>query len=127
MSYVIMREGDWKLFHLQSIWDSWVLISKSLFGVCVVLFISLSLWGSLVRHASLSVYMLDDLDKKKKKGTESLSQGVKTWVLHFHLLALQPKLNWTADPPEGAVPGFDLTLSKKAATLIMPLDLTFRC
>lgn len=47
------------------------------------------------------------------KGTETLSQGAKAWALRFHLLALQRKLNWTADPPEGAVPGFDLTLYKK--------------
>lgn len=43
------------------------------------------------------------------KGSETQSQGLETWVLLFHLLALWPKLNWTADPPEGAVPGFDLT------------------
>lgn len=47
------------------------------------------------------------------KGTESVSQGWETWLLSFHLLALQPKLNWTADPPGGAVPGFDLTLYEK--------------
>lgn len=73
----------------------------------------LSLWGRLVKRARLPVNLLCGLDKKKMKGTETLSQGVETWVLLFHLLALQPKLNWTADPPEGAVPGFDLTLYKK--------------
>ena len=73
-----------------------------------------SLWGRLVRGARLPVHLLCGLDiKKKMKGMETLSQGVETWVLLFHLLALQPKLNWTADPPEGAVPGFDLTLYKK--------------
>lgn len=47
------------------------------------------------------------------KGLETVSQGAETWLLLFNLLALQPKLNWTVDPPEGAVPGFDLTLYKK--------------
>lgn len=85
-----------------------------------------SLWGRLVKGTGDLVHLLYGVDKKEKmKGTKTQSQGVETWVLLFHLLALKPKLNWTADPPEGAVPGFDLTLYKKAATLIILLDLTF--
>lgn len=44
-----------------------------------------------------------------------------------HLFALQPKLIWTADSPKGAVPGFDLTSSKKGSNINYPagFDLDF--
>lgn len=49
------------------------------------------------------------------------------WRHGGHLFALQPKLIWTADSPKGAVPGFDLTSSKKGSNINYPagFDLDF--